>query len=248
MTTTIPASGARTRSMARAIWALLSVFVVESVVFGVAVLPAVLFWEWHFRWEAPSEWVRIVFLSMAFIPAYLVFALALMVGSALSTRAFGWRTPRNAEMRITDFEWPLLDWGRYLIATHMVRVFAGTPFRATPIWTAYMRLNGARIGRGVFVNSLSVVDHDMLDIGDGTVIGSHVHMSGHTVEHGVVKTGGVRVGRHATIGVQSVIGIDVEIGDHTQVGALSFVPKHSRLESGAVYAGAPVRRIDRNTA
>jgi non-ribosomal peptide synthetase-like protein len=147
-------------------------------------------------------------------------------------------------MRIADFEWPLLDWGRYLMSTHMVRLFVGVPFRATPIWVAYLRLNGARIGHRVFVNSLSVVDHNMLEIGDGAVIGSHVHMSGHTVEGGVVKTGHVRVGRGATVGTQSVIAIDVEIGDHTQVGALSFVPKHSRLASGAKYGGSPVLRLD----
>ena len=32
-------------------------------------------------------------------------------------------------------------------------------------------------------------------------------------------------GREVTIGLGSVIDIDVEIGDNTQVGALRFVPK-----------------------
>jgi carbonic anhydrase/acetyltransferase-like protein (isoleucine patch superfamily) len=40
-----------------------------------------------------------------------------------------------------------------------------------------------------------------------------------------------------------VIDIDVEIGDHSQVGALSLVPKHSRLDGGAVYVGIPVRPL-----
>jgi acetyltransferase-like isoleucine patch superfamily enzyme len=222
-------------------WALGSAFIVESIVFGLAVLPAVLFWEWHLGWSFPGPWLRIVILSMAFIPAYLLFALALMCLSALSSRLLGWRTPPAAEMRIADFDWPLLDWGRYMIATHLVRVFAGAPFRTTPLWTLYMRLNGARIGRGTFVNSLSITDHNLLEIGDGAVIGSDVHMSGHTVERGVVKTAGVRVGRNVTIGVESVIAIGVEIGDGAQVGALSYVPKFARLEPGHTYVGIPVR-------
>jgi carbonic anhydrase/acetyltransferase-like protein (isoleucine patch superfamily) len=41
----------------------------------------------------------------------------------------------------------------------------------------------------------------------------------------------------------SVIEIGVEIGDSCQVGALSFVPKHARLEGGAIYAGIPAQRI-----
>lgn len=232
------------RRVLRVAWALASVFVVESVVFGLAVLPAALFWEWHLRWRLPAPWMRIVVLSMAFIPAYILFALALMVLSAASTRLFGWRTPLAAQMRIADFDWPLLDWGRYMIATHLVRVFAGAPFRASPLWTIYLRLNGARIGRGAFVNSLAVVDHNLLEIGDGAIIGSDVHMSGHTVEGGVVKTAAVRVGRNVTIGVESVVGIGVEIGDGAQVGALSFVPKFARLEAGKRYVGIPVRPAD----
>lgn len=228
----------------RLTWALFSAFVVESIVFGLAVLPAALFWEWHLRWSFPGPWVRIVILSMAFVPAYVLFALALMVLSAASSRLLGWRTPPAAQMRIADFDWPLLDWGRYMIATHLVRVFAGAPFRTTPLWTLYMRLNGARIGRGTFVNSLSVTDHNLLDIGDGAVIGSDVHMSGHTVERGVVKTAGVRIGRNVTIGVESVVAIGVEIGDGAQVGALSLVPKFARLEAGHTYVGIPVRRAD----
>jgi len=233
-----------TRRALRLAWALASVFVVESVVLGLSVLPAALFWEWHLRLRLPAAWMRIVFLAMAFIPTYILFALALMILSSTSTRLFGWRTPRGAELRIADLEWPLLDWGRYMISTHIVRMLVGVPFRATPIWATYMRLNGARVGGGAFVNSLALFDHNLLEIGDAAVIGSDVHMSGHTVEGGVVKTAGVRVGRNVTIGVESVVEIGVEIGDGAQVGALSFVPKFARLEAGKTYVGIPVRRVE----
>ena len=66
----------------RIAWALASIFAVESLIFGLSVLPAVLFWEWHFGWELSSTPVRVVFLSMAFIPAYLIAGLwALMIGA-----------------------------------------------------------------------------------------------------------------------------------------------------------------------
>ena len=94
------------------------------------------------------------------------------------------------------------------------------------------------------INTLSVIDHNLLEIGDGAVIGSDVHMSGHTVEGGVVKTASIWIGRNATIGVLSVIEIGAEIGDGCQVGALSFVPKFARLEAGKTYAGIPVRPIN----
>ena len=109
-------------------------------------------------------------------------------------------------------------------------------------------LNGAKIGKGVYVNSLFVSDHNLLEFGDDVVIGSEVHLSGHTVEGGVVKTAHVRLGRNVTIGVGSIIDIGVSVGDDCQVGALSLVPKHTALEPDAVYAGIPVRRLDRPSA
>jgi len=229
-----------------------SAFAVESALFGLSALPAVLFWEGHLHWSLPTSllgrWARIVLLSMSIVPAYLLFALFLMVLSAGAMRLLGWRTPAKAELRIADLEWPLLDWGRYLVSTHFVRIFAGTVLRATPLWTWYHRLNGARVGRGVFINSISLMDHNLLDFGDQVVVGSDVHLSGHVVEGGVVCTAPVRLGAGVTIGTASVIGIGVEIGAGTQVGALSVVPKHRTLEAGAIYGGVPVRRLDEAAA
>jgi non-ribosomal peptide synthetase-like protein len=144
-------------------------------------------------------------------------------------------------MAIAAMGWPLMRWARYMAAIHVVRVLAGTVFRGTPFWSAYLRLNGARIGRRVYVNSLAISDHNLLDFGDDVVIGEHVHLSGHTVERGIVKTGRVTLHRGVTIGLGSIVDIDVEIGPRTQVGALSFVPKGTVLEGGRTYIGIPVR-------
>jgi acetyltransferase-like isoleucine patch superfamily enzyme len=164
--------------------------------------------------------------------------------SALMTRLVGARTPSQVELRISEMSWMLMKWAHYMAASHVVRLVSGTIFRGSPIWTAYLRMNGARIGRRVFVNTLSIADHNLLEFGDDVIIGADVHISGHTVEAGVLKTAGVRLGSNVTIGLASVIDIDVVIGPSCQVGALTLVPKHSRLDSHAVYVGIPARRID----
>jgi acetyltransferase-like isoleucine patch superfamily enzyme len=230
----------------RVAWALIPVFVVECLVFGFAMVPGALFWEIFSLQTYPFVLVRIVVVSMAFVPAYGLFAFSLMVLSALSMRLLGWRTPANAEMPIKGLEWPLLGWVRYMVSVHVVRLFAGSVFRATPLWTFYLRINGARLGRGVYVNSLAVNDHNLLDFGDRVVIGDGVHLSGHTVEHGIVKTAGVRLGDRVTIGLGTVVGIGVEAGPRCQVGALSFVPKFSRLKPDTTYVGTPARELRSN--
>ena len=159
------------------------------MIVGVSALPAFFCWTWIFTLAMPrSVAIRAMLAAMAFVPAYLLFSLALVALSSASTRAFGWRTRGGASWQLADLEWPLLDWSRYMVSTHVVRVLVGTMFRSSPLWTWYMRLNGARIERGVYVNSLSISDHNLLTFGDGVVIGEYVHLSGHTVEGGVVKT------------------------------------------------------------
>lgn len=220
-----------------------AILLVESAVCGLAVLPVVLFWTWFVTAIADGLLARAVAVSLLVVPSYIVFALCLMVASALAARVTGARTPPKLEARIADMEWPLMAWVRYMVAGHIVRVFAGTMFRGSPVWTAYLRLNGARIGRRVYVNSLFVSDHNLLEFGDDVVIGADVHLSGHTVERGIVKTGGVRLGPHVTVGLGSVVDIDVDVGAHCQIAAMSLVPKHSKLDAGAVYAGIPASRI-----
>lgn len=235
-------------AVARFAWMILSAFVVESVVFGVAVLPAALFWQWHFTWSIGEPALRIVVLSMSFLPAYLLFAVVLMWLSALCMRLLGWRPPPRADLRISDLDWPLTDWARYGISSHIVRVLAGPIFRNTPVWVWYMRLNGARIGRRCWVNSLDVTDHCLLEFGDDVVIGAGAHLSGHTVERGVVHTAPIRFGSGTTVGVNTHVEIDVETGPGCQIGSLSMVPKGSRLDGDSTYVGSPVHKLDRARA
>ncbi len=230
---------------ARVTWTVVSIFVVETVVFGLSVLPAFAFWSWTLTW-VPNPWIlRPAALAMSLVPAYLVFAFALIALSAFSTRICGWRTAPNGMWKLRDLEWPLLDWSRYMISTHVVRVLVGTFFRASFMWTLYMRWNGARIGRGVHINSLSISDHNMLEFGDGVVIGENVHLSGHTVEGGMVKTGTVKLSRFVTVGLGSMVGINVEVGEKCQIGAMSAVLKGTKLDAESVYVGVPVRKIER---
>ena len=234
----------RIRVFGRVAWTIVIVCIVQGLVCALSVLPVVLLWSGLIRRTTASSLLfRAILFSGSIVPSYILFALCLMALSAFSTRVTGWRTSPNLQLRISAMDWPLLNWARYMVAIHLVRVLAGTLFRGSPVWTMYLRLNGAHMGRRVYVNTLSISDHNLLDFGDDVVIGSDVHVSGHTVEGGLVKTGTVRLGHDVTIGLGSVIEIDVEAGPHCQVGAMSLVPKHTTLKAGALYAGVPARII-----
>jgi acetyltransferase-like isoleucine patch superfamily enzyme len=238
-----PSSGAGWRI----VWAISTALVVQTLVVAAAVLPVLAAWTALAGWTTDRPLFRAIVFSLALPPSYAVFALLLMAMSAISTRALGWKSPPDAEMPIADMGWPLLGWVRYMIAIHVVRILAGLLLKGSPVWTAYLRLAGARLGRRVYINSLAVSDYNLLEFGDGVVIGADVHIAGHTVERGVVKTGTVRLGRNVLIGIGTVVDIGIEAGDGCHVAALSFVPKYSKLEAGATYAGLPVRRVNGTT-
>jgi acetyltransferase-like isoleucine patch superfamily enzyme len=220
-------------------WTIATLVLAQVAICGLAALPAVLAWHCLLTLTEPYVWARLALMSAAIVPSYVLFALCLMVVSPAAMRLLRWSTPPDAEMRIADMEWKLLRWVRYVASIHVARLFAGTLFRGTPLWALHLRLNGARLGRRVYVNSLSVSDYNLIECGDDVVIGADAHLSGHTVEDGIVKTARVRLGNDVTIGLGSVIEIGVEIGSRAQIGALSFVPKHTTLKGGRVYAGAP---------
>ena len=219
------------------------IIVEQVVICGLALIPAVVLWIVAVDQAPASMFLRALTFSILLIPSYILFALCLMTVSGVTARLTGARTPAHVELRIADMSWALMRWARYMVRIHVVRLFAGTMFRGSPFWTAYLRLNGARMGRRVYVNTLFISDHNLLDLGDDVVIGSEVHISGHTVEAGFVKTAPVRLGDGVTIGVGTVIEIGVDVGPHAQIGALSFVPKHTRWAGGAIYAGIPVKRL-----
>ena len=230
------------RSLARAwriAWALVSLVVVQTLVCGLAAAPAALMWWGVLHITESGTAARWLLVILTVAPSYVLFAIALMIVSPVVLRILRWETPADVELPIAGLDWPVLRWVRYGASIHLVRVIAGTFFRGTPFWTYYLWLCGARVGKRVYVNSLSVSDYNLLHFGDDVVIGGGVHLSGHTVEHGLLKTARVRLGDDVTIGLGSVIEIGVEIGSHTQIGALSFVPKYARLEGVCTYAGAP---------
>ena len=229
-------------------WAVATLVVVQSIVCGLAVLPVLALWGPLLAWTAGNPGAQVVAVSFAVVPSYVLFALVLMFASAMATRVTGWRTRPDAAIRLADLDWPLLDWVRYMVAIHVVRLFAGTLFRGTPIWSAYLRLNGARVGRRVYVNSLGVSDHNLLEFGDDVVIGGDVHLSGHTVEGGFVKTARVRLGDRVTVGLGTAVGIGVTVGSDVQIGAMSLVPKNVTLDGGRVYVGVPARPLGSRAA
>lgn len=237
------AAGKRLIHFWRIAWTLSTFLLLELIVCGISAAPVVIAWWQLVSFLESNPRVLVFVFSAALIPSYIIFAVVLLFVSPTAIRLAGWRTPDQAEMRIADLEWDLLHFVRYAAANHVARLLAGTFFRGSPLWTAHLRLAGAKLGRRVYINSLELNDYNLLDFEDDVVIGADAHLSGHTVEGGLVKTARVHLGRNTTVGVSSIVEIGVTTGPNCAIGALSFVPKMMTLDNDAVYVGIPVKRI-----
>lgn len=223
-----------------------SIIVVQSLVFGIATLPALLFWNSFRALPLPSPawlpYVSAVLVAMSLIPAYLIFAICLMALSAGSCRLLGWRTEPGV-YSLEEINPKLVKWAAYNASINVVRIFAGEALRATPLWTVYLKWNGAKIGKGVYVNTARLFDHNLLQLDDRTVVGGDAKMIAHLVEGGKVKAYPVILRRRSVIGVNAVISPGVEIGENSAVGAMSFVPKHVKIPANEIWGGVPARPI-----
>ncbi len=129
---------------------------------------------------------------------------------------------------------------RQLLRFNPVVLFAGSP-----LYSAYLRLLGARIGRRVLVATpLMPVCTDLLSIGDDSVIGRHVLLNGYRVEAGRVRTGTVTIGRGCFIGESTVVDIDTAMGDGSQLGHSSALLPGQRVAAGQRAHGSPAQPTD----
>lgn len=218
----------------------------QSVLFGLAVLPALVFWQFirevtrGFAIFDPFGWYAIVATSL--IPAYLIFSIALMFMSAGFNRLMRWRT-EPGEHSLHEYDWPVIRWACYNASISVVRIFCGETMRVTPFWTFYLKANGAKIGPGVYVNTARLNDHNLLILEEKAVVGGDAKLIAHLAERGMIKAQPVILRKRAVVGVNAVIGPGVEIGEGSAVGAMSFVPKGTKIPPNQAWGGVPARPI-----
>lgn len=218
----------------------------QSILFGIAVLPALVFWQLIREWTRgfpifdPYGWYALVATSL--IPAYMIFSITLMFSSAGFNRLMRWRTEAG-EYPIHEYDWRVIRWACYNGSISVVRIFCGETMRVTPMWTYYLKANGAKIGPGVYVNSARLNDHNLLILEEKAVVGGDAKLVAHLAEKGMIKAQPVILRKRAVVGINSVIGPGVEIGEGSAVGAMSFVPKGTKIPPNQAWGGVPARPI-----
>ncbi|HSO68529.1 MAG TPA: Pls/PosA family non-ribosomal peptide synthetase [Arachnia sp.] len=124
---------------------------------------------------------------------------------------------------------------RQLLGLSPIRLAAGTPLFA---W--YLRLLGARVGRGAVIHTNRLPPFaDLLTIGPDAVVLPGAAFSCYRVESGVIRSGPVTIGAGAYVGGDGVLDIDTAIGAGAQLGHASSLMPGQRIPDGERWHGTP---------
>ncbi len=109
----------------------------------------------------------------------------------------------------------------------------------TAFLPAYLRLLGAKIGRGTYMETTGLLEWDLVEIGDRSVLMQDVVVQTHLFEDRVLKASRLRIGKGCSIGDASVILYDSNLEDGCRLDALSLVMKGETLPAGTAWGGVP---------
>jgi non-ribosomal peptide synthetase-like protein len=181
-------------------------------------------------------------VTLLLLPAVLA---ACSIAAALAVALVKW----IAMGRYRPFERPL--WSVFLWRLEFVNAlyeFFATPvalgaLEGTPLLPWYLRLLGARIGRRVYLGTTGLLEFDLVEIGDGSILNKDCILQTHLFEDRVMKSSHLRIGADCEIGTQSIVLYDTCINDGVRLGALSLVMKGETLPAGTAWVGSPLAEM-----
>jgi acetyltransferase-like isoleucine patch superfamily enzyme len=210
---------------------------------GLAVYPAFVFLRWTagvLLSASLSVWQMLLF-SLSLGLAYVLFGntlLLLIVAIRVVFRI------RSQEQRGNLFSFSALNSTLYNFLLSVAAFFYLPLLRSSILIVWFYRGMGAKIGRGTVIATTRLWDCDLIEIGEGCMIGGNASIAAHVINGSRGRLRRVRIGNNVTIGANSSIMPGVEIEDDVVVGANSLVLQGTRLAKGGVYLGVPVRRVN----
>ena len=120
-------------------------------------------------------------------------------------------------------------------------------FAGSPLYVVYLRLLGAKIGKGVVIFSRKVpACPDLLTVGDNTVIHKNSSFLCYRARSGIIETGPVTLGRNVLVSEKTTLDIGTSMGDDTQLGHASSLQTAQAVPDGQIWHGSPAARTNTN--
>ena len=111
--------------------------------------------------------------------------------------------------------------------------------RGTPFLPWILKLYGAKIGKGVWMDLTDVTEFDCITIGDYSTLNMGACLQTHLYEDRVMKVGRVALDKGVSVGWDSTILYDTHVGEFARIGHLTVVMKGENIPAHTSWVGAP---------
>ncbi len=180
-----------------------------------------------------SGWIDIYLRS-------ILFGSTLFVGLCVFPVVAKWLLV--GRWKVGEFPVWSLAYVRFWIVKTLIHANPMILFTGTPLYVLYLRVLGARIGKGVTIFSHSIpVCTDLLTVGAGTVIRKDSTFLCYRAHAGRIQTGPVTLGRNVYIGEKTVLDINTAMGDGAQLGHASSLQSGQAIPDGQHWHGSPAQ-------
>ncbi len=111
--------------------------------------------------------------------------------------------------------------------------------RGTPWLPIAFNLMGAKIGKGVYLDTTDITEFDCVRIGDYSELNALTCPQTHLFEDRVMKIDEVTIGARVYMGPRSAVLYSAVVGDNARLGALTLVMKGEHIPANGNWAGCP---------
>lgn len=191
------------------------------------------FFTYHFYTGEPGDSIaRAVAMSV------LVFLAATLLAFAAA-----WAGKRLIANRLRPGAYPLWGWVyyRWWLVNRLVEAVPIYLIAGSPLYAAWLRLLGARIGPEVTLGNVTMRVPELVTIGTGSSIGNGVALENARVEAGRLHLGAIDIGAQACIGSYVVIEGGAAVGEWGHLEAQSALASGQAVPPRKVWHGSPAR-------
>ena len=163
------------------------------------------------------------------------------IGNFLVVLALKWlllgRYRKRAEPMWTPFVWlseGVTNLYEGIAVPNFMRYLRGTPWLPLAF-----DLLGAKIGKGVYLDTTDITEFDCVSIGDYSELNALSCPQTHLFEDRIMKIDHVDIGSKVYLGPRSAVLYSAKVGDNARLGALTLVMKGEHIPAGTSWAGSP---------
>ncbi len=175
------------------------------------------------------------------IPRAVLYSLGVFVLAQWGNFALAIAGKRLLTGRLKAGRYPL--WGAVYFRWWLAGKFCELPdvyqLAGTPWMPLYLRALGARVGRDVMIDSITLGAPELLTVQDGVSIGTFVNIENARVEAGELVLGPVLLERESVVDSYSVLEEGGTLGEGARLCGQSALASDGEIPAGAIWAGAP---------